>query len=1028
MNDFNINNEYEGLIFTSKQGLTSLSNIKQLFMNLQMHFESFYSEARISLENYYAEQIKIDCRMASAKTAIDLYINFDQYLLKLKEVITKMDKDVIDPISLFHQQVSSIYVESLNDLRQVAITVTDQKRNIERHKQKYYESCKNVIEKESNLLLAYNKKSTEIDLEQANDQILKIKSLAENNQEQYKYELIKFNKCIEEIDEKYYKKVNILKSNEESRIFFLKCHFEKFNKIFEEYNISGFDFINRLSSSISEIVVCEDIKFFNEKYNSYNNERFPKEIFHSYESFKLDEKMTNTLDSFKQTQNSNLTKKSNQNDNGYINITPFFINDDFEHINKSDIPNEEFSESYYINIINKFLVSICSSKEVNVESIGYIIKYINSDYQSSKNSLSESCNFSKLFIDLILSDKKALSIIFLNFDNLNHFSNILNTITINISDLYCENYDLNFAIIYIAGRTFFKNSTDSKITQEKIYLSAILSLNALYSTKSFWIDLIELKIARKVEESVRKYNSGKKKDSDISYNASSNYNTQQNSNYFTNNNSSIFNLNAYTTNSSSNSSLIGSMGSKLKGLFRGSKNNNKANILKDYNQTNVTRDYIKERENNILEYLKYQEASTVLREFIIHFANFNLDITDAMNIIVEIATNYNFPKERISLYATLLNSYSFTVKNKLPESIRKRRYTSSFKASKVIESKENIYSLAINEKKFEIIFQSSLYLSKSDLFSILCLSKESYQKLNKKVIGKLLGEVEFNDMKTRIVLWKVLLNTNRLKEEICYKSCLEDFFKFPNKSDSSINDIINLDVARTYFEYDAENTRRSICNILKTLAMIKPEINYCQGMNYIASFIFNNTKDEIETFYLMLGLFSNTEYKIMFLNDLSRLKQFFYIFDRLLTLNLPEINNYLKTNTIMCNYFCSPWFITLFTNSYHFKSSQELPKIIIKIWDDFILNGWEALVRAGIVLLKLQEEILLKMKYEELLHYLINDLIKRSFYDNENYDKFMSLQKDIIFKAGLLSNIENESLQEKRIKEVDESYASSLQI
>lgn len=242
---------------------------------------------------------------------------------------------------------------------------------------------------------------------------------------------------------------------------------------------------------------------------------------------------------------------------------------------------------------------------------------------------------------------------------------------------------------------------------------------------------------------------------------------------------------------------------------------------------------------------------------------------------------------------------------------------------------------------------------------------------------------------------------------------------------SNIYDIINLDVARTYFDYNAETARRVISNILKTLAHLSPDINYCQGMNYIASFIYHLVKDETETFYLLYGIFTYTEYNIMFIKDLSRLKQLFYIFDRLITIHIPEVNNYLKSNNISCNFFCSPWFITLFTNSYQFKESDEPPKIIISIWDDFIQNGWEALVRAGIILLKIQEDFLLNLKYEELLHYLINDLIKKCFYVNTHYDLFTSISCKVQFSDGLLSNIENENVQERRVKEVDEANSAN---
>jgi hypothetical protein len=107
-------------------------------------------------------------------------------------------------------------------------------------------------------------------------------------------------------------------------------------------------------------------------------------------------------------------------------------------------------------------------------------------------------------------------------------------------------------------------------------------------------------------------------------------------------------------------------------------------------------------------------------------------------------------------------------------------------------------------------------------------------------------------------------------------------------------------------------------------------------MNYIASFLFQLTKDEEEAFYLMFALFENTDFALIFLEDLQRLKIFFYVFDRLLNLFLPEIHNYFRSTSIIVNYFCSPWFITLFTNTSPFNNNEE-PKIVLKIWDLFLL-------------------------------------------------------------------------------------------
>ena len=65
-------------------------------------------------------------------------------------------------------------------------------------------------------------------------------------------------------------------------------------------------------------------------------------------------------------------------------------------------------------------------------------------------------------------------------------------------------------------------------------------------------------------------------------------------------------------------------------------------------------------------------------------------------------------------------------------------------------------------------------------------------------------------------------------------------------------------------------------------------------MNYIATFLLHITETEEEAFYLMLGLFDNTDFREIFLNDLAKLKQFFYVFERLINIYLPELNTYFK--------------------------------------------------------------------------------------------------------------------------------------
>ena len=63
-------------------------------------------------------------------------------------------------------------------------------------------------------------------------------------------------------EKKYWVAMEKMKINEESRLFFVKCSMEKFSKIFEEFTIASFDFLNRLNTQLVEIKIEDDIKLF----------------------------------------------------------------------------------------------------------------------------------------------------------------------------------------------------------------------------------------------------------------------------------------------------------------------------------------------------------------------------------------------------------------------------------------------------------------------------------------------------------------------------------------------------------------------------------------------------------------------------------------------------------------------------------------------------------------------------------------------------------------------------------------------
>ena len=56
----------------------------------------------------------------------------------------------------------------------------------------------------------------------------------------------------------------------------------------------------------------------------------------------------------------------------------------------------------------------------------------------------------------------------------------------------------------------------------------------------------------------------------------------------------------------------------------------------------------------------------------------------------------------------------------------------------------------------------------------------------------------------------------------------------------------------------------------------------------------------------------------------------------------------------------------------------------------------------------------MEQKYEDLLQYLINDLIKSDFFSNENWGNYLKLKENIKMKSSLINNIESEMIQENK--------------
>ena len=133
---------------------------------------------------------------------------------------------------------------------------------------------------------------------------------------------------------------------------------------------------------------------------------------------------------------------------------------------------------------------------------------------------------------------------------------------------------------------------------------------------------------------------------------------------------------------------------------------------------------------------------------------------------------------------------------------------------------------------------------------------------------------------------------------------------------------------------------------------------------------------------------------------------------------MPELISYFNSNSVNVRYFASPWMITLFTNFYQYHDGYD-SKILVQIWDDFLLHGWKSIFSSILALIKYNYDKLLNLKGDELLTFLINDLSKSEILKNENYEIFEKYKNSYKLKDSIINNLEEEIDLEAAIYKVN---------
>ena len=909
MDYMNIIEENKNLLTNSQQNLKAIADLVNFF---KFHL-SYYKDNAISFKNKYkiVEKDSFPVNSILYNNIQSIKKSLEKCFLNTIEISNRMEKEVILKLDEFGINQQKIYQEEINKLNNITIDFIKYYKLFDVSKKNYY--------KLKYIANDFNQKNERNEDKEQNERIkdglTKLSSQIKNEEFFYKCEVERYNKQISIYNTKYLEIKKEIEENEENRIKLIKTVMENYYNILGEFIKNEEEYKNLINQLINQEVIEKDkLLFFNEinKYNkSKDNERLPKANFISFSDF----------------------LKENPEEENNIKKGEYIIND------KNSIVKMKDNELK--NFMNKVIDQLFNEENCLVEDYADLMEII-------KN---KSIECEKIFLTLLIERKKESSVQFLNLKNLELLSEILSYIMLNNSAIISKKFDLNFLIIFIGERFFYQN----KKTNLKTYLSAILSKNKFFRTKSFWKNICEVKLAIKLEDYITRM-----KDLVLP--------NEKPNNFFLKLGTMIgFNEEIYDSSLLSKSRICP--------------------LIKNYRLIDATK-------VPLIDQMAKQEISEIIKLNIPSFSSFNVALLDSLNLISELIEQYQLSKDYLEYYKIYNNISNYTVRKYLHHENYGYLYLNDF---------------SLEKKNIKLISFSLKYLKKKEFLNLMLLSRNISKSLSRNIYNIILKDSK-TDNKLRIKLWENYLEISKLKKKYNYKEVLNSL------KDEKLKNDIQKDVIRTFIK-DTEKTeeiRNKLLNILWSVSELNGEIKYYQGMNYIVSFLLELT-DEETSFYIFLSFFFNTDYYIIFDKDLIKLKHFFYVFKRLISLFEPELLSYLIGKSIDIQNFISPWFITLFLNSRQYNSEKDSPKILIRILDKFILNGWESLMKIGILILHSFEKEIMKMNYEEILKFLISDLLKTDFLKDGNIDLFEKCFDEKQIKNDLIKNIEKEYILEEKL-------------
>ncbi|KAG0049078.1 hypothetical protein BGZ83_006055 [Gryganskiella cystojenkinii] len=246
----------------------------------------------------------------------------------------------------------------------------------------------------------------------------------------------------------------------------------------------------------------------------------------------------------------------------------------------------------------------------------------------------------------------------------------------------------------------------------------------------------------------------------------------------------------------------------------------------------------------------------------------------------------------------------------------------------------------------------------------------------------------------RAAAWSYLITRRSTNFEPNIRRIYHDMLEISSPEEEQID----LDIPRTMHGHIMFRTRFgpgqcSLFKVLKAYSNYNHRVGYCQGMASVVAMMLTFF-DEEKTFVLLSQLFDRYSINDLVIPGFPSLFEAFYIQEELTKMYAPKVFQALKTMGIATPSYASRWYITLY-------SAGVVPyRTLLRIWDIFLLEGFDWLYFMALALLQYHETSLIQNNFERTMEMLNAKM------DIQDDERLLKLAHDLLKKARRTNIVE----------------------